>query len=142
MKVCVQYCHGICNPATTAARMACYLVAEQTLGSKLCDLGCGPALEAGVEEDVEFVHNDPVVAVDCCDKLCARRLLEMFSARLHTHLRADDILRAHGFDPDALDHFALHLDHPAVLVLAEAITAAGREVLGSSAATAEEVARE
>jgi hypothetical protein len=48
MKVCIQYCHGLCNPATTAARIACYVVAEQTLGAKLCDLGCGPALEAGV----------------------------------------------------------------------------------------------
>jgi uncharacterized metal-binding protein len=138
MKVCVQYCHGICNPASTAARMACYLVAEQTLGAKVCDLGCGPALEAGVEEDVEFIRNDPVVAVDCCDKLCARRLLDIYSARVQAHLRADEVLRARGIDPDALDHFALHLDHPAVLLLAEEITAAGREVLGAGG-PAEEV---
>jgi uncharacterized metal-binding protein len=131
MKVCIQYCHGLCNPATTAARIACYVVAEQTLGAKLCDLGCGPALEAGVEEDVEFIRNDPVVAVDCCEKHCAHRLLDLHSARIHAHLRADEILRGHGIDPDALDHFALHIDHPAVLILTEEITAIASEVLGA-----------
>jgi uncharacterized metal-binding protein len=129
MKVCVQYCHGLCGPVSSATRLAMYLVAENTLCADRADLGCGPALEAGVPEDVEFIERDPVVAVEACAEACARRLLERHGADIARQLFAEDILAEAGLDPAALDHTSLHLDHPAVIALAEAITAAARSAL-------------
>ncbi len=131
MKVCVQYCHGLCNPATTAARLACYLVVEQTLGPARADLGCGPALEAGVDEDVEFIERDPVVAVECCQECCTTKLVERFGGHVAAVVAVENELRDAGFDPDALDHADLHLDHPAVVELARRITAAAEQVLAA-----------
>jgi len=129
VKVCVQYCHGLCNPATTAARLACYLVVEQTLGPARADLGCGPALEAGVDEDVEFIERDPVVAVECCEECCTAKLVERFGGRIGARVMVEDELRDAGFDPCALKHEELHLDHPAVVELARRITAAAEGLL-------------
>lgn len=129
MKVCIQYCHGLCNPVSTAARLACYLVAENTLCPDRADLGCGPALEAGVPEDVAFIERDPVVAVEACGEECTRKLLDRYGADIATQLFAEDVLAEAGVDVAGLDHFTLHLDHPAVLALANAITKAAREAL-------------
>ena len=130
MKVCVQYCHGLCNPVTTAARLACYLVVEQTMGPTRADLGCGPALEAGVSEDVEFIERDPVVAVECCEECCTSRLVERFGSKVVKRVMAHEELIAAGFDPHSLQHDQLHLDHPAVVELARRITQAAEEALG------------
>lgn len=129
MKVCVQYCHGLCSPVSSAARLACYLVAENTLCPDRIDLGCGPALEAGVPEDVAFIEQDPVIAVEGCEEACATKLLERHGASIARQVFADVVLRDAGLDVSETAHFDFHLDHPAVLVLAEAITAAAREVL-------------
>lgn len=129
MKVCIQYCHGLCNPVTSAARLACYLVAENTLCPDRVDLGCGPALEAGVPEDMAFIERDPVVAIECCQEACATKLLERYGATIAGRVFADEVLQQAGIAPASLRHFDLHLDHAAVLVVAEAITVAAREVL-------------
>ena len=131
MKVCVQYCHGLCNPATTAARLACYLAVERTLGPDKADLGCGPALQAGVQEDVEFIENDVVVAVEACEECCTTKLLERWNARIGATVMVEDELRAAGIDPAQLRHEELHLDHPAVILLARRITEAAEKVLAS-----------
>ncbi|MBC7288752.1 MAG: hypothetical protein H5T86_12090 [Armatimonadetes bacterium] len=127
MKVCIQYCHGLCNPVTGAARLACYLVAENTLCSDSIDLGCGPALEAGVPEDVAFIERDPVVAIECCKEACATKLLERYGATIARCIFADEVLQRAGFDLANAGPFDFHLDHPAVHVLAQAITAAALE---------------
>lgn len=130
MKVCVQYCHGLCNPVSSAGRLACYLVAENLLCPDRVDLGCGPALEAGVPEDVAFIENEPVVAVECCGEACATTLLERHGATIAKQVFAHDVLEKAGIDLNGMSPYDFHLDHPAVHAVAEAITAAVREVLG------------
>lgn len=129
MKVCIQYCHGLCNPATSAARLACYLVVENTLCPDRIDLGCGPALEAGVPEDVAFIERDPVVAIECCEEVCATKQLQRHGATIAKQVFAHEVLEKAGIDVAGLSPSDFHLDHPAVLAVAEAITAAAREVL-------------
>jgi len=129
MKVCIQYCHGTCNPVTSAARLACYLVAENTLCPDRIDLGCGPALEAGVPEDVAFIERDAVIAVECCQEACTTKLLERYGATIARQVFVQHVLQEAGLDWADNDHFDFHLDHPVVLALAEVITAAAREVL-------------
>ena len=70
-KVCLQPCLGINRPASTVGRQACYLAHELLLTPERSDLGCAPALYAEVEEDVLFIQNDPVIAVESCEKRCA-----------------------------------------------------------------------
>jgi uncharacterized metal-binding protein len=129
VSVCLQYCHGLRNPVSTAARLACYLVVEQTLGPNHCVLGCGPALEAGVEEDVKFVREYPTVAVEACAEACTGRLLARWGVPVAGQVFADQVLAAQGFDVHSLTHGELHLDHPAVVALAEEITRVAQEVL-------------
>lgn len=120
-KVCLQPCLGINRPASTVGRQACYLAHELLLTPERSDLGCAPALYAEVEEDVLFIQNDPVIAVESCEKRCANHLVNEKGEQVAASVMVEDVLRAHGIDPDALPLEHLDIDHPAVKAVAEEI---------------------
>lgn len=129
MKICLQPCLGINRPASTVGRQACYLAHEVLLTPERSDLGCAPALYAEVEEDVEFIRNDPVIAVESCEKRCANHLVEEKGERVAASVMVQEVLRAAGFDPDALPVEHLDTDHPAVKAVAEEICRVANELL-------------
>ena len=71
-KVCLQPCLGLRKEAVLG-RQALYVVHEDLLPDQTV-LGCGPALNANVQEDVDFINLYPVVAVEACELDCATKL--------------------------------------------------------------------
>lgn len=129
MKVCLQPCLGMNRPASTVGRQACYLAHEILLTPERSDLGCAPALYAEVEEDVDFIRNDPVIAVESCEKRCANHLVEEKGEQVAVSVMVEDVLRAAGIDPDTLPVAHLDIDHPAVKAVAEEICRVANELL-------------
>ncbi|MHB8994909.1 MAG: putative zinc-binding protein [Armatimonadota bacterium] len=129
MKVCLQPCLGINRPASTVGRQACYLAHEALLGPERSDLGCAPALYAEVEEDIEFIRHDPVIAVESCEKRCACHLVAEKGETVAASVMVQEVLRAAGFDPEALPLEHLDIDHPAVKAVAEEICRIADELL-------------
>jgi hypothetical protein len=131
-KVCLQPCLGINENLTTIGRQACY-AAHATLGTERSDLGCAPALYAEVEEDVEFVRKDWVIAVESCEKGCANHLVEEKKGQVHATVRVDQFLQQAGFDLPTLPREHAPLAHPAVVAVSEEIVRVAGELAGREA---------
>lgn len=117
-KVCFQPCLGINGNLTTIGRQGCYLAAQR-LGAERADLGCAPALYADVQEDVDFLFNDWMIAVESCEKQCANHLVAEKGGSVHATLRVDCLLAGKGFDLASLPREHAPLDHPAVVAVAD-----------------------
>jgi uncharacterized metal-binding protein len=128
-KICIQPCLGIESVESTVGRQACYLAHEQLLGPEKSDLGCAPALYAEVQEDIDFIRNDFVVAVESCDRRCANVLVGEKGGEVHATVMVGEVLAKAGIDAKALPREHLPLDHPAVRAVAEEITRASEELL-------------
>jgi hypothetical protein len=126
-KVCLQPCLGINENLTTIGRQGCYL-AHIKLGGERCDLGCAPALYAEVQEDVDFLFNDWMIAVESCEKQCANHLIAEKGGPVHVTVRVDELLAAQGFDLASLPREHAPLDHPAVVAVAEEIIRVAEEL--------------
>jgi len=110
-------------------RQASYLAHEILLGPEKSDLGCSPALYAGVQEDIDFVLNDFVIAVESCEQCCANKLVAQRGGRVHATIRVDDVLADGDIAPAQLPLHHLALDHPAVRLVAEKIVQTARHLL-------------
>ena len=117
-KVCFQPCLGIKTNLSTIGRQGCYL-AHLRLGAEKSDLGCAPALYANVQEDVDFLAQDWMIAVESCDKGCANHLVAEKGGPVHATVRVDELLAAQGFDLASLPRAHAPLDHPAVVAVAD-----------------------
>ena len=118
--ICIQPCLGIETNLTTIGRQGAYL-AHIRLGAEGSHLGCAPALYANVQEDVDFLFNDHVIAVESCDKCCANHLVAEKGGQVHATIRVDELLAAQGFELAALPREHAPLDHPAVVAVADEI---------------------
>lgn len=126
-KVCLQPCLGINGNLTTIGRQACYL-ALQRLGSERADLGCAPALYANVQEDVDFLFSDWMIAVESCEKQCASHLVAEKGGPVHVTVRVDCLLAGQGFDLASLPREHAPLDHPAVVAVADELIRVAEEL--------------
>lgn len=134
--VCLQPCLGTTSAASMIGRQASY-AARLQLGPKRADLGCAPALYAEVPEDVIFVQQDYVIAIESCEKLCAARLVEMKGCLAHATVRVDEVLAREGFDVKELPADHLPLEHPAVQAVAAEIVRVAEGLLGEGTAETE-----
>lgn len=131
-KVCLQPCLGIESVESTIGRQACYLAHEELLGPERSDLGCAPALYANVQEDLDFIRNDFVVAVESCDKRCANTLVAEKGGQVHATVTVREVLDKAGIDANQLPREHLPLDHPAVRAVANEIVRVARELLATA----------
>ena len=134
-RICLQPCLGIESVESTIGRQACYLAHEQLLGPARSDLGCAPALYAEVQEDIDFIRNDCVVAVESCEKRCANVLVAEKDATVHATVMVQEVLQNAGIDATALPREHLPLDHPAVKAVADEIVRVSEELLSKGGAS-------
>lgn len=90
-KVGIISCSGEEIPEGTISRNAVRRVLESLRPGRTVTL-CLPLFLAGGEEERAFARNHPVVAVDGCDKHCAKRGTEMHSGPVSASLTVTDIL--------------------------------------------------
>ena len=111
-------------------RQATYAALAQ-LGRR-ADLGCAPALFADVPEDVIFIQQDYVIAIESCDKLCANHLVTQKGLGVHATVRVDAILERAGLDSATLPCETISLDHPAVMAVTAEIVRVAKGLLGQA----------
>ena len=102
------------------ARQALYVVHED-LRPEQTVLGCGPALNAGVQEDVDFITMYAVLAVEACELDCATRLVGKKGARAAQTLRLPEMIEQLHIDLGALPDDHIDTEHPAVQAVAKRI---------------------
>ena len=126
-KVCLQPCLGL-RKESVLCRQAFYVVHED-LRPEQTVLGCGPALNANVQEDLDFINTYPVLAVEACDKDCATALVAKKGQQAARTLRVTEIARELGIDLAALPDGQLDAADPAVQTLAKHIAGVVDELL-------------
>jgi len=127
-KVCLQPCLGLRKEAVLG-RQALYVVHED-LRPEVTVLGCGPALNANVQEDVDFINMFPVLAVEACDKDCATRLVDKKGKAAARTVRVAELAEAEKIDLSGLPEGEnIPADHPAVQAVAARIAAMVDELL-------------
>ena len=129
--VCLQPCLGINHTLSTLVRQACYVVAEDIMPGKI-HLGCSPALNAGVLEDVDFIMNDYVVTIEACDKACATKLVKREKGNVHVTMMAEDVAREEGISVEGESPEFFATDDPKVQKLARRIASVCEELLSSA----------
>jgi uncharacterized metal-binding protein len=127
-KVCLQPCLGL-RKESVLCRQAFY-VAHEDLRPEQTVLGCGPALNANVQEDVDFINTYPVLAVEACEKDCATKLVAKKGQRAARTLRVPELAAQLGIDLSALpEGVNFPSDSPAVQALAQRIATIVDEML-------------
>lgn len=115
-KVCLQPCLGL-RKESVLCRQAFYVVQED-LRPDTTVLGCGPALNANVQEDLDFINMYPVIAVEACEKDCATKLVAKKGERAARTLRIPELAKTLNIDLAALPENHIDASHPAVQSLA------------------------
>ncbi|MGQ9572709.1 MAG: putative zinc-binding protein [Chloroflexota bacterium] len=94
-KVGLIACSGEELPEGTVSRQAALMVLERLHPGATVTL-CLPLFLAGEERERAFARFYPTIAIDGCDKRCAARATEMYSARPAASLVVSDIADALG----------------------------------------------
>lgn len=116
-KVCLQPCLGLRKEAVLG-RQALYVVHEE-LRPDTTVLGCGPALNANVQEDIDFINLYPVVTVEACELDCAARLIQKKGKQPARTVRIADLAKELDIDLAGLPEHHVDPQHPAVQALAK-----------------------
>lgn len=94
-KVGVLPCSGESEPEGTITRNAVRLVMEKYRPGIVVSL-CLPLYLAGDGGERDFAKKVPVIAVDGCEKACARLATEKYSGEVESYLDARDLLKQWG----------------------------------------------
>ena len=130
-KVCLQPCLGL-RKESVLGRQALYVVHED-LRLEQTVLGCGPALNANVQEDIDFINMYPVLAVEACDKDCATKLVAKKGKQAARTLRVTELAQEEGLDLSSLpEGVNFPTEHPAVQAVAKRIAAVVDELLNGA----------
>ena len=97
-KVGIIACSGEELPCGTATREAALLVLERLRPHETVTL-CLPLFLAGEERERAFARFFPTIAVDGCDKRCAARATEKYSARPAASIVVDEVQSQLGLPP-------------------------------------------
>jgi uncharacterized metal-binding protein len=96
-KVGIVSCSGEEIPEGTVTRLAALRVLEQLRPGDTVTI-CLPLFLAGGEGDRAFARFYPTIAIDGCEKRCAARGTEMYSAKPAASILISDIVAEHGLD--------------------------------------------
>ncbi len=126
-KVCLQPCLGL-RKESVLCRQAFYVVHED-LRPETTVLGCGPALNANVQEDIDFINMYPVLAVEACEKDCATKLVAKKNRQATRTLRVVEMAKGLGIDIASLPEHHIDTSHPAVQAMASHLATVVDELL-------------
>jgi len=93
-KVAVAVCTGMDQPLATASRYAGYHVLEKLRPGKTVLL-CTPALIGGVQEDVTFAKENPVLVIDGCGEKCCEKIVNEAKGQVKAIINVEDVLKEH-----------------------------------------------
>jgi uncharacterized metal-binding protein len=120
-KVTLQPCLNQ-DKLSVLARQACYVLHEEWRPEETA-LGCGPALNARVQEDLDFIHLFPVIAIESCPKDCATKLVAKMGEKAAVTLRMPELLKELGIDAKDIPEEHIDCDSPAVQIVAKRLLA-------------------
>ncbi len=126
-KVCLQPCLGL-RKESVLCRQAFYVVHEDMLPEQTV-LGCGPALNANVQEDIDFINMYPVLAVEACEKDCATKLVAKKGQQAARTLRVTEVAKDLGINLATLPEGNIDTTDPAVQMLAKHLVGVIGEML-------------
>lgn len=100
-KVAVAVCTGMDRPLATVSRYAGYHVLEKLRPDKTVLL-CTPALIGGVQEDVVFAKENPVLVIDGCGEKCCEKIVDEAKGQVKAVINVEDVLKDHkDFQPES-----------------------------------------
>lgn len=97
-KVGIIACSGEEIPEGTISRVAARMVLEELSPEDTVTL-CLPLFLAGDENERAFAKFYPTIAVDGCEKLCAKRATERYSGPVSGSILVDELLEERGLSP-------------------------------------------
>jgi uncharacterized metal-binding protein len=128
-KVGLISCSGEELPAGTLSRMATLRVLEQLRPNDTVTI-CLPLFLAGDDKERAFARFFPTIALDGCDKRCAARSTEKYSAKPTSSIVIPEFLAARGIDPPGSRHQMEVAGERVTDLLAEEIARQVDEILG------------
>jgi len=93
-KVAIAVCTGMDQPLATVSRYAGYHVLEKLRPDKTVLL-CTPALIGGVQEDVTFAKENPVLVIDGCGEKCCEKIVNEAKGQVKAIINVEDVLKEH-----------------------------------------------
>lgn len=120
-KVTLQPCLNQ-DKISVLARQACYVVHEDFRPEQTA-LGCGPALNARVQEDIDFIMMYPVIAIESCSKDCMTKLVAKMGSKATLTLRMPELMAELGIDEASIPEHHIDCDAPEVQAVARRILA-------------------
>jgi uncharacterized metal-binding protein len=93
-KVAIAVCTGMDQPLATVSRYAGYHVLEKLRPDKTVLL-CTPALIGGVQEDVTFAKENPVLVIDGCGEKCCEKIVHAAEGRIKATINVQEVLKRH-----------------------------------------------
>ena len=93
-KVAVAVCTGMDQSLATVSRYAGYHVLEKLRPDKTVLL-CTPALISGVQEDVGFVRENPVLVIDGCGEKCCEKIVNEAKGQIKATINVQEVLNEH-----------------------------------------------
>ncbi len=128
-KVGLLSCSGEELPTGTLSRVATLIVLERLRPNDTVTL-CLPLFLAGDDKERAFAKFYPTIAIDGCDKRCAARATEKYSAKPTASIVIPEFLAARGLDTPTSRRQMDATGTRAVDALAEEIARCVDEILG------------
>ena len=91
-KIGVVSCSGECCVEGTISRIATRIVLEKLKRGNAVTL-CLPLFSIGEKGERTFAKNFPTIAVDGCDKRCAKNAIERYSGKIACSIVVSDLLK-------------------------------------------------
>jgi uncharacterized metal-binding protein len=130
-KAAIISCSGEAIPEGTIARMATRQVLETLRPGKAVTI-CLPLFLAGEEGERNFAKTHPTIAVDGCEKQCAKWGTEKHSGRISSALIVTEILGTKAAGCSRSSRCLSQLDREAISAVAEIISAEVDKVLADA----------
>ncbi len=92
LKIGVVSCSGECCVLGTLSRIATRIVMEKLRPDKTVTI-CLPLFSIGERGERMFAKNYPTIAVDGCDKMCAKNAIERYSGKTVSSLVVSSLLK-------------------------------------------------
>ncbi len=96
-KIGVVSCSGECCVEGTISRIATRFILEKLRPDNTVTI-CLPLFSIGEKGERMFARYFPTIAIDGCDKKCAKNAIEKYSGKIASSIVVSDLLKKWGID--------------------------------------------